>query len=294
MDRITPLNDEEIIRLNGMLENVHVAVAQSMSYVRKFQGWNFEQLERKIIGVKEVTWRRYFRVRYDKMRPLHTVAAYSWLTMLPMPCFYRGLNIREAYPDMDDYSVDALIHSGLLPQEQFNLILSHLYHFLNDEQKQSVNVFKQALKNQYGALEDYKDEDFMFPDTLDIEEFAHDYYRSMAINIKKIRVENNIKTQTMAKVLNLSEYRYRQCENPENPVPLPIELGARLQVGLRLPDAMIFTSDMKTFSCFHTVRRVQQIRLNVLVEMLKHLDLENRKSFSEVIAKLSSMYLRQK
>lgn len=293
MDSINIISEDELVKVNAMLANVHIAIAQSMSYVRKFQGWEFAQLEHRISGVKEVTWRRYFRTGYDKMRPIHTVAAYSWLTMLPMACFYRGLNIREAYPNMDDVSTECLIHSGLLPKNQFDLILSHLHHFLSAEQQHSVHVFKEKLNHQYGSLDELVDDEFMFPETVDIDAFGYDYYYSLAVSLKDIRERHQITIASIAQVLNLSEYRYRQLESPDNPVPLPVELGARLQIGLRLPDAMIFTRRMTQFPQFHTVRRVQQIRQNLLVEMLSHLDPERKKNFAAIVANLSSMYLNR-
>ncbi len=293
MERITPVSEQELAHINVMLKDVHIAVSMSMAYIRKFQGWTFVQLDNRFDGVSNSTWKRYLQPSYNKMRPLHVVAAYSWLTMLPMSCFYRGLNVKEAYPDMDDISVECLIHSGLLPKNQFAIIIAHLYDFLTKEQKKDVALSEQQMKVSYGLLEDYEDDDFMFPKAIDINEFGQDYYYSLAISFKEFRKKNKISMETMAHVLSLSTHRYKQCENPDNPVPLPVELGARLQVGFRLQNALPFTVYMKKYPQFHTVRRVQEIRQTLLVAMLKHLDQQNKKRFSAIVSNLSSMYLHK-
>ncbi len=293
MEYVKPVSDIELEKIDEMLANVHIAVSMSMAYIRKFQGWQFQQLENRFDGVGVSAWKRYLQPSYTKMRPLHIVAAYSWLTMLPMPCFYRGLNIKEAYPDMDDISVECLIHSGLLPKAQFQLVISHLYEYLTIEQRKIVTISEEEMKKNYGLLADYDDADFMFPKKLDIDKFSYDYYYSLAVSFNAFREKNKISVSTMAKVLNLSVHRYKQCENSDNPVPLPVELGARLQVGFRLSDAMPFTVHMKEYKQFHTVRRVQQIRQTLLVEMIKHLDKQNKKHFSNIVSNLSSMYLKK-
>lgn len=291
MESIKLIDDHELAQLNEMLKDVQFAVAMSMSYVRKFQGWTFPQLTSRIQGISTSTWQRYFQGSYNKMRPLHLVAAYSWLTMLPMACFYRGMNIREAYPELDDITVDSMIHTGLLPTEQFNLILAHINHFLSREQQQAIEAEEEKIKPIYGSLQGVVDNDFMFPKSINIDDFAADYYGSLATRLKIVRDKHNISEKKMAKLLNLTDYRYAQCENPDNPVPLPVELGARLQIGLRLPDAMFFTMDMKTFPQFHTVRAIQQLRQLALTNRMKLLNSEQKKGFAVIVSQLSAMYL---
>ncbi|MEO0320416.1 MAG: hypothetical protein AAF199_05940, partial [Pseudomonadota bacterium] len=96
MDRIKPVSEQELAQIERILQDVRNAISTSMAYTRKFQGWEFEHLEKRFTGISTSTWKRYLQPSYTKMRPLHIVAAYSWLTMLPMICFYRGLNINKA------------------------------------------------------------------------------------------------------------------------------------------------------------------------------------------------------
>ncbi|MGH1485421.1 MAG: hypothetical protein ACRBCI_04320 [Cellvibrionaceae bacterium] len=288
MGFVKPLNQQELIRMNKMLVDVHIAISASMAYVRKLQRWKFEHLESKFIGVNISTWKRYLQPSYSKIRPLHVVAAYSWLTMLPMSCFYRGLNIREAYPDLDDISVECLIHSGLLPKLEFGYVVDQLFCNLTEKQKVSTKLFEDAIGERYGFLNDYDDKDYMFPDRLDMELFAYDYYYSFAVSLKEFREKNNIPLSIMAEVLSLSLHRYKQCENTDNPIPLPVELGARLQVGFRLDNALPFTAHMKHYKQFHLVRRVQEIRQTLFVEIVKNISPFNRSRLLALISNVSS------
>ena len=290
MEQVTPVNDSELDYIDAMLKDVHIAVSMSMAYIRKIQGWQFQQLEKRFTGLSISTWRRYLQPSYKKMRPLHVVAAYSWLTMVPMPSFYRGLNIKEAYRGMDDESVEAMIHCGILPKRQFRLMLDHLYEYLLDQQKEQVDQFVVDIRDKYGSLDDYDNQEFMFPESLDMQLFAYDYYRSVALAFQEFRSVNQLSIDTMAHVLNLSPYRYEQCEDPENPISLPIDIAARLKLGFKLTDAMPFTEHMQHFPQFHTVRRIQHIRETKLVELMQYIDPIYKNNFTTIISTMASIY----
>lgn len=292
MESIVPVSDEELFQIDKMLADVHIAVSMSMAYIRKTQGWSFDQLGQRFSGISSSTWKRYLQPSYQKMRPLHVVAAYSWLTMVPMPSFYRGLAIKEAYRGMDSESVEAMIHCGILPRRQFRLALDHLYEYLSHDDKESISAFISEIRSKYGSLDDYANEDFLFPHSLDMELFSFDYYRSVAIAFREFREKNKLSAECVANVLNLSLYKYKQCENPDNPVPLPIDIAARLKLGFRLNDAMSFTSHMEHFPQFHTVRLVQHIRETKLVEFMKYIPAEHKQHFVAIIINMASIYTK--
>jgi hypothetical protein len=288
---ITPVTEERLAVIDGLLTNANIAIPMSMAYIRKVQGWDFHQLENRFMGISKSTFQCYFQPSYQKIRPLHIIAAYSWFTMMPMACLYYGLKIKEAYPNMDDTSTECLIHSGLLPTNQFKLVISHLHGYLRTEDQRKADIKISEITKEYGALENYNDNSFLFPKELDIKKFGTDYYRSLAIGCRKIRQQNNLSANTMAKIVGLSTYRYQRLEDPEKPTPLPVELGAKLQMGLGLENAMHFTANMETYPQFHTVRKLQIIRQKTLIELMKHLDDKNKKFFSSMVLNLSSMYL---
>ena len=288
---ITPVSEERLAIISALLTNANVAIPMSMAYIRKIQGWHFNQLEKRFKGISKSTFQCYLQPSYQKIRPLHVIAAYSWLTMMPMACLYYGLKIKEAYPNMDDTSTECLIHSGLLPTSQFKLMISHLHDYLTVENQKKSDIIINEIISKHGSLEDYSDNDFLFPKEIDIKEFGADYYRSLAIGCNKIRQDNNISLNTMANIVGLSIYRYQRLEDPDNHSPLPVELGAKLQMGLGLENAMHFTANMEIYPQFHAVRKLQQVRQGLLIELMKHLDYKNKKYFSSMVLNLSSMYL---
>ncbi|WNO10571.1 hypothetical protein [Teredinibacter sp. KSP-S5-2] len=293
MELVEPVSDNELEHINAMLSDVNVAVSMSMSYIRKIQKWDFNTLESRFDNISLTTWKKYLQPSYLKMRPLHMVAAFSWLTMVPMPSFYRGLKIRESYRGMDEESVEAMIHCGILPKKQYRLLLDFLYEYLSPSQKNEANLLIQSIREKYGSLEDYDDNDFLFPKSICINKFAEDYYRSVALAFYNFRKTNSLSIETIAKILNLSTYRYKQCENPENPVPLPVDIAARLKLGFKLTDAMPFTSSMATYPQFHTMRKVQHIRETKLVALMKHLEQSHKKHFVGILSNMANLHSTQ-
>jgi len=292
MEKVEPADENVLNRIDKSLTNVNFCISTSMSYIRKLQGWAYRDLERRLPGISADMWARYLQPSYVKMRPLHVVAAYSWLTMVPMPSFYRGLNIRESYRGMDEDSIEAIIHCGILPRDQFRVLLNHLYLYLTDSQKTKADIFKRNILEEYSSLENYEDSSFLFPKALDIELFSYDYYRSVAIAFKEFRKSNNFSVETMSTILNLSEYRYKQCEDPEKPVPLPIDIAARLKLGFQLTDAMPFTSHMIHYPQLHTVRVVQHIRETKLTNLMQYIQPQHKKSFVTIIRNMAHIYQR--
>ncbi len=292
MEKVTPVSETEIQHIDSMLTDVNIAVSMSMAYIRKIQKWDFSQLQYKFKGTTESTWKRYLQPSYKKMRPLHIVAAYSWLTMVPMPSFYRGLSIKESYRGMDDASVEAMIHCGILPKRQYRILLDYLYEYLTLEQKQEVDTLVLDVRQKYGSLENYEDNQFLFPKQIDIELFAQDYYRSVALAFQEFRHKNNLELETVARILNLSPYRYKQCENPDNPVPLSMDIAARLKLGFQLTDAMPFTAHMQYYPQFHTVRRVQHIRETKLVAVMKHIHHSHKNNFIGILSNMANIHTK--
>ncbi|WP_086930493.1 hypothetical protein [Agarilytica rhodophyticola] len=292
MDNIKPVSDSELEYINSELTQVNINVSMSMAYIRKTQGWSYTDLERHFTKISGGMWKRYLQPSYNKMRPIHVVAAYSWLTMVPMPSFYRGLKIKESYRGMDNYSVKALIHCGILPKKQFSLLLTYIYDILNSSQKASVDALISEVRQKYGSLDDYDDNQFLFPEVLDMDMFAYDYYRSIALAFRNFREQYNLKASTVAKILNLSKHRYAQCEDPDNPVVLPVEIAARLKLGFHLTDAMSFTSYMEKYPQFHTVRLVQHIRETKLVELMSHITRDDKDRVVAIIINMAQIYVK--
>ncbi|WP_332308963.1 hypothetical protein [Enterovibrio coralii] len=101
------VSDEHIQKLNEMLEHIDTDIALSMSYVRRAHHMSFPDLKKKFTGINVETLQKYMQESYPAHRPIHVVAAYSWVMMVPMTAFYYGLKLREYYRGMDDLAVEA-------------------------------------------------------------------------------------------------------------------------------------------------------------------------------------------
>ncbi|WP_373054855.1 hypothetical protein [Vibrio salinus] len=271
-----------------MLRNINADISGSMSYVRRAQGLTFQELGKRITGISSDTFKRYMQQSYPSMRPIHTVAAFSWITMVPMTAFYYGFRIKEFYRGMDDHAVEALVCLGRLPANMLNTFLTMICHILTEDSKEAFFSFRERVELQYGKLEDHSD--YFPPEVLDINEFAIDYYRSVAITAKRFREKNQIPIDTISRVLGLSEYQYSVLENPNKINHFSVSIGFRIKLGFKLEDHVYFSSEMKQFSDFYKLRKIQHVRDLLVVEALRMLNEKDRKYMTHILIKLSEMY----
>ncbi|MFT5421896.1 MAG: hypothetical protein ACI9D5_002658, partial [Candidatus Endobugula sp.] len=47
---IQAVDDEQLLKISGLLQYVDIAIPSAMAYVRKIQGWKFQQLEQRLGG----------------------------------------------------------------------------------------------------------------------------------------------------------------------------------------------------------------------------------------------------
>ena len=73
-----------IDNLNKCFSTFDTDIAISISYVRRAQGLSFRELENRMTGINSSTLKRYLQPSYSSVRPLHVVAALSWVMMVPM------------------------------------------------------------------------------------------------------------------------------------------------------------------------------------------------------------------
>ncbi|OCP81311.1 helix-turn-helix transcriptional regulator (plasmid) [Vibrio cholerae] len=282
------VSDQEIDRLDEMLKTIDSDISIAMSYVRRAQGLTFKALDKRFSGINSGTLKRYMQQSYHSMRPIHIVAAYSWVTMVPMTAFYYGFKLKEFYRGMDDNAVEALVCIGRLPTEQFNTFLTIVCNTLSEESRREFFAFRAAIESEYGVIENYSS---LFPPTvLDINEFAIDYYRSVAVTVKRFREENNISIDTISRVLGLSRYQYEALEKPNKIMQFPVSIGFRVKLGFKLNTHVNFTSEMRQFPEFHKLRQVQHVRDLLIVEALRRLKLNERQSMTRILTSLSEIY----
>ena len=257
----------EELRLISEFENVaRGQIASAIKSVYKLQNWSGKELARRLVSVDEKMWQAYGQYSYDRPRYLHIVAALSWLTQISMSAFYRG-DISAHWEGVDDRVIQCITICCMLPPEKFNhFILLVLSKVERNGYKNRENV-EQALND----LKQYDRTNFMIPEILDVEDFGRDYYRSMSIEFKRLRLANSLTPEVFASCLMISTEKYMQYENININKHIPLEIGARLKLLIK-SDTVQFISHMTKYKNFTISRKVQDIREAVLVSLMKDVD----------------------
>ncbi|MDW6003272.1 hypothetical protein [Vibrio mangrovi] len=270
------------------MENIDTDIAVAMSYVRRAQKLTFKDLDKRFSGIKTETLKRYMQQSYPSMRPLHFLAAYSWVTMVPMTCFYY----RILYPELDDDILEAMMCIGQLPSGLFDTILEIISIVLDESSRQSFIHLRETLESQLGGLHHY--DDCFPPETLDLHAFAIDYYRSVAMCIQTFRAENNISVEMAASVIGLSVNQYDVLEDIHNTTPFPASIGIRAKLGFQLESYAGFSGEMRLFPEFHQLRCIQHARELLIRDGLKKVSSEQRKHIMSVISTLSLLKMDER
>ncbi|ODS04447.1 hypothetical protein [Vibrio scophthalmi] len=282
--------EEKIQKLDTLLRTIDTDIAVSMSFVRRAQKMSFHDLEQRVSGLNGSTLKRYMQQSYRSIRPIHMVAAMSWIMMVPMTSFYFALKMKEHYRGMDDKAIEALFCIGRLPSEQFNLFLDLITNMMSKDNSAQFIMFRTKAESHVDPNIIYND--LLPPPVLDINAFAIDYYRSSAITVKRFREENQIPIEVIARVLGLSEYQYLQLENVNKVRDFSVAIGFRVKLGFELNSHVHFTSEMRQFPQFHQLRQVQHMRDSLIVEALRLLNGERKKRAVEILTTLSKIYIK--
>ena len=278
---------QKILQIDKLLINIEKEISMSMSYVRKTYGITFEDLTDSMSGVNESTIKRYFQRSYPSMRPLHFLAALSWILMVPATAFYHGLKSKESYRGMDAKSIEALIYIGKLPFQQFETVLDLASNEMDNQARESFDAYRKEHWSD-GIEDDF--ESLLPPKTLNLELFAIDYYRSIAITMKEYRLENDIPIEEMALILGMSEYSYQSLEDPNKIIHYPVSLGVRTKLGFERNSHVEFTREMSIYPQFHQLRRIQHRRDVLIVEAMRLLPNRKKVWLTKVLKEITSIY----
>ncbi len=287
--KIGQVPEERIQMLDTLLGSIDTDMAVSLSFVRRAQGLSFEDLGQKVSGLKVSTLKRYMQQSYPSIRPLHMVAAMSWVMMVPMTSFYYALKIKEYYRGMDSAAVNALYCVGRMPAKQFDLFIEMMTDLMTPAAKAEFFAFRDQLLSEADLPICY--DDVLPPDVLDVNAFAIDYYRSSAITVKRFRLENRIPISVISRVLGLSEYQYKVLEDVNKVRDFSVAIGFRVKLGFQLDSHVNFTSEMTQFPQFHHLRHVQHVRDSLTVKVLSQVDAKYKKYAADILTALSKIYL---
>lgn len=284
------LNESQLKTLDANLVSIDKDMAISLSMVRRAQGLSIQELGNKFSGIKESTLRRYMQQSYTSIRPLHIVAALSWVMMVPMTSFYYALKAKEHYRGMDTHTINALFCIGRLPTKQFDLYIDMLCELMNAEDRVKFQIFREELLSTTPLPLCY--ESLLPPEKLDLNAFAIDYYRSCAINIKRFRLKYNIPIEVISRTLGLSLYQYEVLEDVNKVRDFSVSIGFRVKLGFQLHSHVNFTSDMVQFAEFHELRKFQHFRDELVTKALGFVSDSAKEYAVNILTNLSLIYLK--
>ncbi|WP_087024062.1 helix-turn-helix domain-containing protein [Thaumasiovibrio subtropicus] len=279
-------SDAYLNELEFVFSELEDNVALSMSYVRRVLRLTPNILGDKFDGISQSTLLKYMQVSYSGRCPQHVLAAFSWVTMMPMAMFYHGPQLHRYYSGMNETSIKAIIEAARLPLDQFLSVLDIIIRVLTDKNREEHLAYRKTQQ----AVQALSYENMYPPQTLDIDAFAEDYYYSLAVVFKRLRVNSGFDAELMARVLGISVGQYEQLENERKVVSIGASLGARTILGFQLSGHTQFTSEMRVFPQFHLLRNAQQARDNLIVDVYRRLTSEQQLLVSELISSVSSLY----
>ena len=253
---------EELLGIEKFEQTAKELIADAIKSIYRLQGWSAKDLDRRITGVGEKRWQAYGRSKYDRPRYLHVVAALSWLTQISMSAFYRG-DINNYWSEVDATVIECITYTNMLPAEQF---LNFVYQVLSKLERAGYEI-REKIVNKLEMLNEYGNIDFLIPEVLDSDAFGQEYYRSMAREFYQIRIDNAATPEAISYALGISVEKYYQYENPNVYIPIPVEIGLRLKLALKC-DTVRFVEHMNDFSGFGISRKIQELREQVLIELI--------------------------
>ncbi len=269
---------ERIEKLNNYQPIFNAEIGGALKWVMRTQNMRLENLSNRIGGVSNSSWRSYTQMSYTKNRPLHVIASFSWLTQVTMLAIFKGNNIHKFWPTVSDETIQSIVRSGLLPEEQFEflirMIVSKVENRGYDVRDKVITLLAKIPKF---------DDSFLMPNQLDIDDFKRDYYQSIAKQLQLFRENNNISIELMAAILDEPVARVEAFEAPEKATTIPVFAAVRLKLGFDVADTVTFTSGMQTYHNFYLSRKVQQAREQIIIVLLQPLSIKDRKSVSNLI-----------
>ncbi len=283
---------EELDALTKSLVDLDVSVSRTMSEVRRIQKWHHQTLSNRFDGINPETLKRYMQPSYEGMRPIHVLAAFSWVTMIPMTSFFKGLKVLEADRGMDGDALEAIIRCGRLSAKRFKWLLEILCDFHQPKSKEKYLLIEESIISEFGSLDLYDDTAFMPPEKLSITQFGDDYYYSIARALKDFRSINQLNPKQVAEALGLSMDRYCLLENESESKlnkPFSLHIGIRVRLAFHSHSHVEFTKYMHVYPQFHKLRVIQHIRDTLIVEALRYVPQQCKRSVINIMNEMASL-----
>jgi hypothetical protein len=282
---------EELNVLTESLANLDITAGQTMAEVRRIQKWHYQKLFDRFDDINSETLKRYMQRNYHGMRPIHVLAAFSWVTMIPMAGFFNELKALKTDKSMDNDSWEAIIRCARLSSRRFSLILEVIRDFHSNTAKKKYLLVEESVANDFGTLDKYDADFFMPPKKVSMKTFGNDYYYSIAESLKEFRCINQLSFRKLAEGLGLSLERYALLEDESISKinkPFSLHISARLRLVFHSCKHVEFTKYMKVFPQFHSLLAVQNVRNLLIFEALRHVSNHQKKPVINIMNEIAS------
>lgn len=258
-------------------------ISYAIQWIYDIHGWTGRDIAKRITGIAPELWDNYANPNFREERQLHLIAALSWVSQVSMSAIHYGRRIQSYWKDASPDTIEILLYGNLLGAREFRFFISEITaHFPIDESLRDI------FFNRLNDMERRHSAPYLAPVELDIDAFAEDYYRSIAMGLQFFRQKKTLEQEEVAKVLGMSATEYQAIENIHQPVKsLPVSYAARFRIGFNLAKTVQFTAQMSRFSGFCLSRTIQEQRELFLLELLSHISADSRYPLVKVVKQLA-------
>lgn len=281
---------DELMSLKDYKEVFNRECAASFKRVYQLQQLKTAKLADQVVGVKPAIWSAYGQQSYTKNRSLHIFAIFSWITQVPIEALCasrREISVSQSdnWQEADRYLLEIITYAATLNSYEFGCFIRSIQKKVAPEGGELSETILAHLK----SLSDIGDH-FFAPAKIDVDHFKADYYRSVALTMKELRMSNGISQEYIAELMGETLKRYQAYEDPDNPVSLPLYGVMRAINALKIKQIISFVNHMEEYPAFVVARKVQFLRSEVLLELLLALPEPTKLQLSGFIKQLFEFY----
>ena len=268
--------------------------ANALKWSYRVQGWTAKSLEKQITGIKTATWGAYGQQSYSKKRTLHVLVLFSWLSQICIKSLFSGNNIEQHYGKGKHRTVvECMAYASKLSTAQFRELINAL--LLKSQANLDKTSFSELLAKAniiLQKLEYYRADHFLMPMDIDVDEFKYDFYRSVARVLYEWRTTLGVSEELMAAMLGESVEKYRDYENPQKLVSIPVTAIMRLIIDFKADEAapIQFSKHMEVYTGLKLLQGVQKTRKELITLVTSGFDRQMQQQVANFVKVFVKFY----
>ncbi len=274
------IDTKRLAQIAEAFSGLNESIVHAMVYIRRMSQSSAKDIAAKFSDMSTSQWERYLKISNQSQRPIHILAAYAWLNGVSMSTFYLGSKVRTVWPGLDDDTIQLSLLLLRCNHAQFCAYISLILSSIKQIDRHTDLI---ATLNPTDRSPD-------FPAPLSIDDFADDYYNSLAIEFRKFRKQQKLTPTNMAKALNLTTSQYSRLETINDPYSIPAVAGAWLKVYFQLDDTAFLLDSMRPYRDFARYRHAQDKREALMLPLITQLKPAQIRILRESITQLSAHF----